>query len=977
MPEIHRKRWSAGVCGLAVLLACGPAGARTYAPYQPDGPTLHLWHLDETSAPAADSVVGGLPMQGLSGGASLGAAGPAGFGTALLANSGTNTGGILLAAPALANGAGDNVAFTHADPSGGAFTFEAIVRIANAAVLSGTSGNLMEILSMEGDGSADRVFQFRLVGRTTAAGPRLEFANLRTGTGAQAAISVNLPVSGAHVPNATGWFHVAVTYSGAENTADNLRFYWTSLQSGATRAAMLGTGTMIADLQTVAADFAIGNEARNTGGQTEGFGGTIDEVRISGIARAPDQFVFSPIPAGGLPGADTDSDGLPDYWEEWIAAASETDAITGISGVLPGDDFDGDGLTNQQEYAYGTDPVLSDAGDSDGDGLADFWEWFYLDGLSYGAFDDPDGDGKTNLSEAVAGTDPADGSSFPAWVAPRVALLRDSVVTGDACLMPSGTYGQAINGISFQDQILLAFGGYQYTAWYDTTGSVQRICLGRRAIAGTAAGPWEICRTNSEFLNGDETAWDAHDVVAIGICPNDGTLHIAWDLHGNTLRYRRSVAGLCTTNKGAWVAGELGTGTTMLLAEQNWLTAAGATETSVTYPQFIAGPDGNLTLNRRNGASGNGDQMIQRYTAGAGWSAGVQFINRAGTYTGPDYNGTATTSTARCAYLNGMDYGPDGKLHVTWTWRENAGGSNHDICYAYSEDQGITWKNNAGSVVADTSAGGRMDLSTTGITVKPLDMRQLLINQQAQCVDADGRVHVLMMHRRQDPGYGPEVFKDDFSTKFTTYYHYFRDPVSGTWFQRRIPPEAANPGSRPKIGYDAAGNLYAAFLSYADGTAVTPGYTHGKLVIAAASKASLFTDWEVLYRGTTGFNGEPVIDSARLLADGILSVYIQEHSDAVSTNGIPTPLHVLDFAANVPEPATTTPTLAFFGGDVVICLRGSAGTTYQLQTSPDLSEPWTSVGTPAAGADAILAFPHAGGALDPRRFYRIVASPPP
>ena len=35
-------------------------------------------------------------------------------------------------------------------------------------------------------------------------------------------------------------------------------------------------------------------------------------------------------------------------------------------------------------------------------------------------------------------------------------------------------YGRAINGISFQTRILLKFDGYEYTAWYDTTGS----CIG-------------------------------------------------------------------------------------------------------------------------------------------------------------------------------------------------------------------------------------------------------------------------------------------------------------------------------------------------------------------------------------------------------------------------------------------------------------------------------------------------------------------
>jgi hypothetical protein len=49
--------------------------------------------------------------------------------------------------------------------------------------------------------------------------------------------------------------------------------------------------------------------------------------------------------------------------------------------------------------------------DSDGDGLPDDWENFYLDNLSAGANDDTDGDGMKNLDESRAGTDPSQAAS--------------------------------------------------------------------------------------------------------------------------------------------------------------------------------------------------------------------------------------------------------------------------------------------------------------------------------------------------------------------------------------------------------------------------------------------------------------------------------------------------------------------------------------------------------------------------------------
>jgi hypothetical protein len=472
----------------------------------------------------------------------------------------------------------------------------------------------------------------------------------------------------------------------------------------------------------------------------------------------------------------------------------------------------------------------------------------------------------------------------PAWKSPRVAFLQDSIVTTDACLMPSSApYGRAINAVSFQDRIIQTFQGYQYTAWYNISGSTQNVWLARRSVNGSRNGAWEKVDTQSEFINGDEDAWDGHNAITFGICPTDGTLHFAWDHHGNTLRYRRSVVGLCTTHKTAW-------GANMMNPEQNWLVAARKPVTVVTYPQFSTAPNGGLVMNWRYGSSGNGDEMMRFYNPETGaWNEQVFFIARTGNYNG---------SKSRNAYVNGLNFGPDGKIHVTWTWREGAGSSNHDICYVYSADNGVTWCNTAGDVLANTSLKQTINLDSPGITIKPLDMRQLLLNQQAQAVDKDGRVHILMLHRREDPGYAyPNITTAAYSTRGTAYYHYFRDPVSGVWSQRCLPPTDYPVGSRPKIGYDVSGNLYAVYLSYNTQADVVAGGLPGKLVVASASKASQYTDWEVVNTMDTIFYGEPVIDQDRLLSDNILSVYIQENS--TDKGAVGTPLHVIDFAVNV------------------------------------------------------------------------------
>lgn len=288
---------------LLPLLAC----AEVAGPYTVDVDTLHLWHLDESSAPAADAVGAAGSLQGLLNNATLGNASYTGFGTALntftsnggTMNTGSWKGGLLLARPALANSAADNVPNTFPYMgTDGAFTYEAIIKLDPELTLGqAPANNWMQIFSMDDEGTTDRVFQFRLQDSAT---PLLSFLPFTlTGGTAQSNLQVAVPLAGDHALAVDTWFHVAVTYNGVEGAADNMAFYWTKLDSTATAANLLGTATMNADLNGRFGDFALGNEARDAG-ESENFAGLIDEVRISGVARTADQFVFVPEPSSAL-----------------------------------------------------------------------------------------------------------------------------------------------------------------------------------------------------------------------------------------------------------------------------------------------------------------------------------------------------------------------------------------------------------------------------------------------------------------------------------------------------------------------------------------------------------------------------------------------------------------------------------------------------------------------------------------------------
>jgi hypothetical protein len=88
----------------------------------------------------------------------------------------------------------------------------------------------------------------------------------------------------------------------------------------------------------------------------------------------------------------------------------------------------------------------------------------------------------------------------------------------------------------------------------------------------------------------------------------------------------------------------------------------------------------------------------------------------------------------RNAYVNQVAVDARGGWHVSWVWRESPDvATNHDVMYAYSPNEGRSWR---------TSAGVRYALPITVATAEvawTVPQGSELINQTSMTVDARGR----------------------------------------------------------------------------------------------------------------------------------------------------------------------------------------------------------------------------------------------
>lgn len=193
---------------------------------------------------------------------------------------------------------------------------------------------------------------------------------------------------------------------------------------------------------------------------------------------------------------------------------------------------------------------------------------------------------------------------------------------------------------------LLTRGERQFVAYYDAN---RRMTVAARRLGDTQ---WQKAALPEQL------GWDSHNYVTMAI-DDTGFIHLSGNMHCRPLVYFRTSTPLdITTFKPATMVGER--------------------EDRVTYPDFLPslrGPEGELLFTYRDGQSGNGDQIYNRYDL-----KNQQWRRLLDT--------PLTTGKGKMnAYFNGPIQGPDGFYHICWVWRDTGDcATNHDVCYARSKD---------------------------------------------------------------------------------------------------------------------------------------------------------------------------------------------------------------------------------------------------------------------------------------------------
>ena len=428
---------------------------------------------------------------------------------------------------------------------------------------------------------------------------------------------------------------------------------------------------------------------------------------------------------------------------------------------------------------------------------------------------------------------------FAVSALPLVCLRAQEKAISPSGVVAPGYSRNSVNATSFRKNSLCTFGNEQYVAFYDPEGFA---VVGKRKLG---SGRWTLRNTGYRG-----NVRDAHNVISIMV-DGSGVLHMACDHHGSPLHYfRADKPGSLELKPAAMI---------------------GSQEACLTYPEFYRLPDGDLLFLYRDGFSGGGNLVLNRYDRRRKQWRRVQ-------------SNLIDGERKRNAYPQAT-VDEDGVLHLSWVWRETPDvATNHDLCYARSRDGGVAW---------ERSDGSKYELpirQANAEVVRPIPMRSELMNQTSIAA-ARGGINCTATYWR-DP--------QDAAPQFRLVWFDGRTWRTETPFERKTPFSLPGGGTermpipRPQIASRKTGARVQAAMIFRD-------EERGFKATVAACPDLGNAPWKVfdVTDDPLGY-WEPSFDTCLWLDRGLLHVFVQNvgQGDGESLNDMPPqPVRVVELSA--------------------------------------------------------------------------------
>lgn len=427
---------------------------------------------------------------------------------------------------------------------------------------------------------------------------------------------------------------------------------------------------------------------------------------------------------------------------------------------------------------------------------------------------------------------------MPKTVVIFVLLVVFTINTKAQVPIGLGWAKNAINTAIFRKNSIVSFKNFQFVSYYDSVGYV---VLAKRKIT---SNKWEVKRTSYKG-----NVKDAHNIISIMV-DGDGYLHLSWDHHGNKLHYCKST-------------GSLG----LELTPEMPMT--GVKEAKVTYTEFYRLANGDLLFFYRDGSSGNGNFIINKYSIVTKTWQRLQDVLI-------DGEGKRNAYWQACVDVKGT-------IHISWVWRESADvSSNHDMCYAASDDGGITWHKSNGAIYTLPIT------QATAEVVVSIPQKSELINQTSMTADEDGNPYIATYFK-------PQVSN---VPQYQLIYFTGKDWQVQKVSDRKTPFSLSGVGtkkipiSRPQIIVGKTNGKLGAIMLYRD-------EEYGSVASAASCKDLTTNSWTTKNITTTALdNWEPSYDTELWKQSKKLHIFIQKTGQGDGEkleNLAPQPVYVLEW----------------------------------------------------------------------------------